>query len=233
MRFDILTLFPDFFDCYFKHSIPRIAQEKGLYTFHIHDMRQHAVDKRGSVDNMPYGGGPGMVLRVDVVVPAVEEILSLDPEKPEIVLLTPQGKTLSQSIAQEFASCKRLLLVCGHYEGFDARIAPLINAREVSVGDYVLSGGETAALVILDAAIRLLPGALGDANSTQTESFSENLLEYPQYTRPAEFRGNPVPEVLRSGHHAQIDAWRKERAIEKTQRVRGDLLEGQASNDAV
>jgi tRNA (guanine37-N1)-methyltransferase len=233
MRIDVLTLFPEVFAPYVSTSIVGRAVERGLVSIQCVNFRDFAHDTHRTVDDRPFGGGPGMVLKCPPIIEALE---SLDDETggeaPLRVLLTPQGEPLSQRLVEEFSSKRRLVLICGHYEGFDERIREVSGAREVSVGDYVLSGGEPAAMVLIDAVVRLLPGALGDEQSSVEESFSGATLEYPQYTRPREFRGLSVPEVLLSGDHGRIAAWRREQALERTRRRRPDLLGG-AEGDGI
>ncbi len=224
MRIDVITLFPEVFAGFLGHSIPRIAQEKGLVEVGLVNLRDYADDERGTVDDRPFGGGPGMVLMCKPVFAAVRDVAGSDTDA-KVVMLSPQGERLTQSLARELAGEKRLVLLAGHYEGFDERIREGLDLREISVGDYVLSGGEVAAMVVMDAVMRLLPGALGDERSTEEESFSEGLLEYPHYTRPREFEGMTVPEVLLNGNHAEIAKWRAARALERTRARRRDLLE--------
>ncbi len=224
MRIDVLTLFPQVFDGFLRNSIVARAIESGLVTVHCHDFREHAKDKHRSVDDRPFGGGPGMVLMCQPVLDAFESLEAGLAEKPLRVLLTPQGERLNQRIVAEIAEDPWLVLLCGHYEGFDERIRALSGAREISIGDYVLSGGEPAAMVLIDAVTRLLPGALGDEESARDDSFSDGLLEYPQYTRPREYRGLSVPEVLLSGDHGRIQQWRRSQARTRTSQRRPDLM---------
>jgi len=226
MRIDVLTLFPEVFEPVLHASILGIAEEKGLVDYHLHNIRDYSLDKHKKVDDRPYGGGPGMVIQCEPVFRAVEAVQAADERTGRLILLTPQGRRLDEQMARELAGADRLILLCGHYEGFDERIHAGLPVEEISVGDYVLSGGETAALVIIDAVVRLVPGVLGDENSTSQESFSDGLLEYPHYTRPPEFRGMTVPEVLLSGNHAQIEKWRKAEADRRTRCRRADLLKG-------
>jgi len=223
MRIDVITLFPEVFTGFLSHSIPRIAQEKGVAHIHLINLREYAEDRRGTVDDAPYGGGPGMVLMCKPVFAAVEEITQKDP-KAKLIMLSPQGEKFDQETARELAREEWLVLLAGHYEGFDERIREGLKPREISIGDFVLSGGEVPAMVLLDAVVRLLPGALGDEKSTEEESFSKNLLEYPQYTRPREFRGMQVPEILLSGDHGEVAKWRAAQALERTRERRKDLL---------
>jgi tRNA (guanine37-N1)-methyltransferase len=223
MRIDILTLFPEVFPPFLGHSILGIAQEKRLVDFHLWNIRDFSQDKHKKVDDRPFGGGPGMVLRPEPVFRAIEEV-EKESSPSRKILLSPQGVKFNQPLAWELSREARLLLLCGHYEGFDERIRQGFDFLEVSIGDYVLSGGESPAMTIIDAIVRLIPGALGDEFSTLSESFSEGLLEYPQYTRPREFRGMGVPEVLLSGDHEKIKQWRQEQARLRTRQRRPDLL---------
>ena len=224
MRIDILTLFPEMFDSPLSHSILKIAQEKGLLNLHLTDIRDFTENKHGKVDDKPYGDGCGMVMMAQPVFDAVEAAGKLADEKPKIIILTPQGQKFTQQKAAELSSEKRLMLIAGRYEGFDERILEGLDAEQISIGDYVLTGGELGAMVIIDAVARLLPGVLGDDESSQDESFSNGLLEYPQYTRPEDFRGMKVPEILLSGNHGKIEQWRKEQSLKRTKANRPDLL---------
>ena len=231
MRIDVITLFPEMFEVVLGTSIMRIAREKGLVEVRLVNLRDFAEDRRGTVDDRPFGGGPGMVLKPEPVVRAVEQVLGEGDDKGELILLTPQGERFTQKVARELAGTQRLTLIAGHYEGFDERIRTILEPRELSIGDYVLSGGELAALVVMDAVVRLIPGVLGDERSAEEDSFAEGrqgLLEYPQYTRPREFRGREVPEVLLSGDHAAIAEWRGEQARRRTADRRRDLLSTEA-----
>jgi len=223
LRIDILTLFPEMFAAVLGTSIPKRAAEKGLVEYRFTNIRDFATDVHKSVDDKPFGGGPGMVMMCDTVYAAVEHAEKQDDRTAERILLTPAGRLFDQKMAQEFAEKKRLLLIAGRYEGFDERIAEGLNVREVSIGDYVLSGGELAAMVIIDAVVRLLPGALGAETGAVDETFADGLLEYPQYTRPREFRGRSVPDILLSGNHAAIAKWRQEQREMRTQDRRPDL----------
>ena len=223
-RIDIVTLFPEMFDGFLAASIVGRAVRNGLVEVGRTNIRDFATDTYGSVDDSPFGGGVGMVLMCQPVFDAVES-LRKSPPPGQVVLLTPQGRPLDQKLAVDLAGRDRLILVCGHYEGFDERIRQGLADLEVSVGDFVLSGGETAAMVVIDAVVRLLPGALGKDESVQAESFSEGLLEYPQYTRPRTFRSMDVPDVLLSGDHARIARWRQEQAELRTLQRRPDLWE--------
>ena len=224
MRIDILTSFPAMFHGPFGESIVKRAAEKGLVDIHIHDIRQWATDRHRTVDDYPHGGGPGMIMKPEPLFVAVESVLEQAPERGPIVLLTPQGRLFRQEVAREFAREQRLVLLCGHYEGVDARVHEHLATDEISIGDYVLSGGELPAMVVVDAVVREIPGALGAADASAEESFVQGLLEYPQYTRPAEFRGLAVPEVLLSGNHREIARWRRRESLLRTARRRPDLL---------
>lgn len=219
MRFDVLTLHPAMVQVPLGSSILGRASEQGHVHIGVHDIREHGRGRHRSVDDAPYGGGAGMVLRVDVVVEAIEAIRT---DHAHVLLMSPQGARFDHAMAQELAGHRHLVLVCGHYEGFDARIEQHVD-RLVSLGDFVVTGGEIAAVAVVDAVARLVPGVLGNAASAQDESFSHGLLEYPQYTRPREFRGQEVPEVLLSGHHARIEAWRRQEAERRTRERRPDL----------
>lgn len=228
MRIDILTLFPEMFSGVLTASILKRAVDKKLVSYHLHQLRDYTRDPHGKVDDRPYGGGAGMVLMCQPVVDAVAVIEKLDAVQSRRVMLSPRGRKLNQTLAAELAVEPRLLLIAGHYEGFDERIGHIIRPDEISIGDYVLSGGELAAMVVLDAVVRLLPGVLGDQASPHSESFASDELvdgglEYPHYTRPREFAGLSVPEVLLSGDHAEIARWRRARAAEITAKLRPDL----------
>ena len=229
MRIDVLTLFPEVFEPYLASSIGGRAVNQGLVSVRCTSYRDFANDKHRSVDDRPFGGGPGMVLMCGPVFDALAAVEAEGESgtvgRPVRILLTPQGEKLTQTIVSELAKSPWMVMLCGHYEGFDERIHSGIDAREISIGDYVLSGGEPAAVVLIDAVVRLIPGALGDASSAANDSFADSLLEYPQYTRPREFRGMNVPEVLLSGDHGKIQAWRRAMAIERTQARRPDLMD--------
>jgi tRNA (guanine37-N1)-methyltransferase len=226
MRIDVITLFPEVFEPIIGSSMLGIARERGALEFFAHDLRQWALPGvHRQVDDSPYGGGCGMVLRPEPVFDAVEAVSALDERQPVIVLMSPQGERFDQARAERLAVGDRLLLLCGRYEGFDERIRSLADI-ELSIGDYVLTGGELAAMVVADAVTRLLPGVLGGDTSAEDESFTTGMLEYPQYTRPATFRGMDVPDVLRSGDHGRIAAWRREQALVRTAQRRPDLLHG-------
>ena len=224
MIVDIVTIFPDMFTGPMSTSMVGLARERGLLELSLHDLRDHTDDRHRTTDDYPYGGGPGMVMKPEPIFRAVRAIHAHADEPPYTVFLTPGGEPFTQEHAREFAARPSLLLVCGRYEGFDERTTVLAD-REVSIGDYVLTGGELAAMVVVDAVTRLIPGVLGHEESAAEESFSEALLEYPQYTRPAEFEGTRVPDVLLSGDHARIASYRRRQSIIKTARVRPDLLE--------
>ena len=226
LRVDILTLFCEMFVPFVDTSIVGRARRKGLVEIHLTNIRDFAVDKYGSVDDAPFGGGPGMVLMPQPIFDAVEHLRAMADPRGKVVLLTPQGRTLTQDLADELRGEERLILIAGHYEGFDERIRTNLADVEVSLGDFVLSGGEIPAMALVDAMVRLLPGALGKSESTTEESFQQNqqgMLEYPQYTRPREFRGLGVPDVLLNGDHARIAAWRAEQARQRTKERRPDL----------
>ncbi len=225
MRIDVLTLFPQAMEPYFSASIIGRARAAGVVSIHCTNIRDFAVGNHRSVDDTPFGGGPGMVMMCQPLFDAAEKIERDDPTPVTRILLTPQGEKLHQGIVRELAGQQRLLVICGHYEGFDERIRQGLQPREICIGDYVLSGGEPAAMVLVDAVVRLLPGAVGDEQSVEHESFSHGLLEYPQYTRPREYRGMAVPEVLLSGDHARIAEWREQEAVARTRQRRPDLLE--------
>jgi tRNA (guanine37-N1)-methyltransferase len=230
MRFDIITIFPEFFREAFDYGIVRRARAAGLLEIAAHDLRSWTTDKHHMVDDRPFGGGDGMVLKPEPIFAAVEELTGCPsraqyPPETRVVLLSPQGRKLDQALASEIAaSASHLVLICGRYEGVDERVAQALVTEEISIGDYVLSGGEPAAVVLVDCVARLIPGALGSETSAVNESFSAGLLDFPHYTRPTEFRGMRVPDVLVSGNHREIARWRTEAALEKTERNRPDLL---------
>jgi len=220
MKIDILTIFPKMFKGPFDESIVRRAQKKDLVKLKIHDLRDWAKDKHKTVDDKPFGGGPGMIMKIEVIDRALAE---LKKPKSKTILLTPQGKTFKQKMAQRLAKLDQIILICGHYEGVDERVRELVD-EEISIGDYVLTGGEIPAMTVVDAIVRLIPGVVGRKESLKEESFAEGLLEYPQYTRPADYKGKKVPKVLLSGNHKEIEGWRKEQAVKKTRKRRPDLL---------
>ena len=233
MKIDVLTIFPEYFDSIFEFGIIRRAKFAEIVEINVHDIREYATDKHKMVDDRPFGGGDGMVLKVEPLFAAIENLTGtsdrgLYPVGTRVVLLTPQGKPLKQADAKSFADdAKHIVMICGRYEGVDERVTEALVTDEISIGDYVLSGGEPAAVVFVDTLVRLLPGALGSDTSAENDSFSDGLLDCPHYTRPAEFRGMKVPEVLLNGNHAEIEKWRHEKALEKTRSVRKDLLIGE------
>jgi len=225
MRIDIITIFPKMFEPILNESIVKRAQQKGRVKIYIHNQRDYTRDKHRKVDDRPFGGGSGMVMTCEPIFNAVEKIRSrVTGRKACVILLCPQGKRFNQKMAQRLARVRHLILVCGHYEGVDERVKKYLVDEEVSIGDYVLTGGELPAMVLVDSVVRLLPGVLGDKNSLNFESFKGNLLEYPQYTRPANFKGKAVPKILLSGDHKKIEAWRKKEALKRTKERRPDLL---------
>jgi tRNA (guanine37-N1)-methyltransferase len=225
VKFHIVTIFPEFFRGPFEHGVIQKAREAGLIEIQVHDLRTWTYDRHRTVDDRPFGGGEGMLLKAAPIFEAVEAILPERSEGCKVVLLSAQGKTFDQAKAREFSGLKELLLICGRYEGVDERVAEHLADEELSIGDYVLSGGELAAAVVVDAVARLQAGVLGNETSSVDESFGEaGLLDWPQYTRPAEFRGWKVPEVLIGGNHEEVRKWRRNAAREKTQRQRPDLL---------
>ena len=226
MRFDVLTLFPEIFSGYLTQSLLNKAIERELVDVRLHDIRAWSKDKHRMVDDRPFGGGPGMVLKVEPVVECVEEVQKqADPGR--LVLLSPQGRRLNQTTVEDLAKSPRLVVLCGRYEGFDQRVIDILEPDEISVGDYILNGGEVAAMIVIDAVVRLVPGVLGDENSNIDDSFSSGnrLLEFAQYTRPREYRGYEVPEILLSGNHEEIARWRREQSYLKTKQRRADLLD--------
>lgn len=223
LRIDILTLFPEMFGSILGTSILKRAADKGKVSYHLTQIRDFATDAHQSVDDKPFGGGPGMVMMAPVLLDAVEHTERQDPRPATRILLTPQGQVLNQAVAQELSTRQRLLLIAGHYEGFDQRIIDTLQPMELSIGDYVLTGGELPALVAIDAIVRLIPGVLGAATGATDESFADGLLEYPQYTRPRECRGQGVPDVLLSGNHPAIAAWRHQQREKITRERRPDL----------
>jgi len=232
VRFDVLTLFPEMFGGPLQASLLGRAIDAGLIQVHIHNIRDYAEDRHQVVDDYTYGGGPGMLMKPQPLFKAVEGVTALDSPEGRVILLTPQGRLLNHEVAAELAREPRLILVCGHYEGVDERVREHLVDDEISIGDYVLSGGELPALVVIEAVARWLPGVLGSETSLAEESHAQGLLEYPQYTRPAEFRSWTVPEVLLSGHHAQIAEWRRRQSILRTARRRPDLLARAALSEA-
>ncbi|HEV8607277.1 MAG TPA: tRNA (guanosine(37)-N1)-methyltransferase TrmD [Tepidisphaeraceae bacterium] len=230
LRIDILTLFPEMFPPILGTSIPKRAAEKGLVEYHLTNIRDFATDAHKSVDDKPFGGGPGMVMMCPVVFDAVEHVEKRDQRPATRILLTPQGRRFDQQLAGEFANKNRLLLIAGHYEGFDERISTGLQPIEVSIGDYVLSGGELAAMIVIDAVVRLLPGALGAQEGAADESFADGLIEHPQYTRPREFRGMGVPDVLLGGNHKAIAQWRLQQRKLRTKERRPDLWQARSED---
>lgn len=224
MRFDIITVLPGLLDSPFAHSILQRAQKKGLTEIHVHNLRDYADNKHKNVDDYPYGGGSGMVMSVE---PFAKCINSLKEKRDydEVIFMSPDGETMNQSIANNLSTKQNLMILCGHYKGIDQRIRDLFVTREISIGDYVLSGGELPAAVLVDAVVRLIPGVLSDETSALSDSFQGELLDAPVYTRPADWNGHKVPDVLLSGNQAAIDNWRHEQALERTQKRRPDLLE--------
>ncbi len=226
MRIDIITIFPGMFEPILNESIIKRAQNKGKVKIYIHNLRDYSLDKHKKVDDRPFGGGSGMLMRPEPIFKAVEKIRSQGHKvrRSQVILLCPQGKRLDQKIARQLAKYKHLILICGHYEGVDERVRQGLVDEEISIGDYILTGGELPAMVLVDSIVRLIPGVLGDKNSLNFESFECNLLEYPQYTRPVQFKGMRAPDILLSGDHKKIETWRKEEALKRTRQIRPDLL---------
>lgn len=231
MRYTIYTLFPQLIAPWTQEALLGRAVDEGRISFAVRDLRRFAGNRTNRVDDAPYGGGAGMVIRVDVAAAAIDEVAAEDPPPDEVILLSPAGEPLTQPLVEELATRRHLCLLSGRYEGFDARTERLVT-REVSIGDFVLMGGELAALCLVEATARLLPGVLGAAASHQEDSFATGLLDYPEYTRPASFRGMDVPDVLLSGHHGRVEAWRREQALERTKARRPDLLAEQGETGA-
>lgn len=237
MRFDILTILPEIFPPYLESSILLRARQRGLIDVRVHNIRDYTHDKHHTTDDTPYGGGGGMVMKPEPIFEAVESVLGAEsdrasPQPIPVILLTPQGRVFSQRVAEELSHHERIVLLCGRYEGVDERIRQHLVTDEISVGDYVLTGGELPALMIIDAISRLIPGVLGDPDGAQDDSHSMGLLEYPHYTRPPEFRGWSVPDILLSGDHAKIERWRREQALLRTLNKRPDMLEKAQLNKA-
>ncbi len=234
MRYDILTLFPDMFPGYLGQSLLHKAIEKGIVSVHVHNLRDWTNDPHQKVDDRPYGGGPGMILMVEPVVAAVEAIQAMAERPARIILLTPQGHRLNQQKIEQLDAHERFLFLCGRYEGFDQRIIDILNPEEISIGDYILNGGEVAAMVMIDTLVRMVPGVLGHEASSVEDSFSRGnrLLEYPQYTRPREFRGWQVPEILLGGNHQEIARWRRQQSVQRTRQRRADLIDPKPPADA-
>lgn len=229
LRIDVITIFPDFFQGPVDYGIVKRARTAGLVSITAHDLRNWTTDKHHMVDDRPFGGGDGMILKPEPIFAAVGELTGKSRREDfsndtRVVLLSPQGRVFTQAAAKDFSESSQVVLLCGRYEGVDERVAEALVTDEISIGDYVLSGGEAAAMVVIDAVVRLLPGALGSETSAVNESFSKDMLDYPHYTRPPEFRGMKVPEVLLSGNHGEIERWRTTAAMEKTRRTRPDLL---------
>jgi len=223
MRIDIITIFPKMFSA-LNESIIQRAKAKGKVKIFIHDLREYTLDKHRKVDDKPFGGGSGMVMQAEPIFRAVEAIKKKIKSKTKVILLCPQGKKFNQGYAKKLSKCPNLILICGHYEGVDERVRQYLVDEDISIGDYVLTGGELASMVLVDSIVRLIPGVLGDKNSLNFESFEGNLLEYPQYSRPAIFKNWQVPEVLISGDHSKISVWRKNEALKRTKKRRPDLL---------
>jgi tRNA (guanine37-N1)-methyltransferase len=227
MRFDVLTLFPDMFPGYLSQSILNKSIERGLVEIHVHNIRDWATGKHKKIDDTPYGGGPGMVLMVEPVVNCVRDVQKMADKPGQVIMLTPQGKRLNQPLVEELAGEPRMIVLCGRYEGFDQRVIDILKPTELSIGDYILNGGEVAAMVLVDSLVRMVPGVLGDELSSWDDSFSRGnrMLEYPQYTRPREFEDHAVPDVLLGGNHPAIESWRKQKSLENTKLKRSDLLD--------
>ncbi|AQQ70806.1 tRNA (guanine-N(1)-)-methyltransferase [Limihaloglobus sulfuriphilus] len=230
MRIDVLTLFPEMFESPLAHSIIRRARESNAVEIVLSNIRDFAADNYRKVDDKPYGGGPGMVMMCQPVFDCYESVKAQSTDKPRVIMMTPQGRKFDQQLAKELSREKRLMLIAGRYEGFDERIREGLDAEQISIGDYVLTGGELPAMVVIDAVARLLEGVLGDDASAVDESFSDGLLEYPQYTRPEVYRDMRVPEILLSGDHGKIAQWRKDKSLERTKKWRPDLLDGLPDN---
>lgn len=224
MKIETLSVFPHCYDSVMNESIMRRAQEKGILDFKAHDLRDWTHDRHRTTDDEPYGGGQGLVMKCEPIFEATDELFAQAEEKPYVIFLSPTGETFNEAITLELSQKEHLFFICGHYEGIDERAYTLAD-RVLSIGDYVLTSGELASMVVIDAVVRRLDGVLGDEGSAVDESFYDGLLEYPQYTRPASFRGMDVPEVLLSGHHAKIEEWRRQQSVERTWRLRPDLLE--------
>jgi len=237
MQFEVFTLLPDVFPPYLESSILQRARQRGLIEVRIHNIRDYTHDRHHTTDDTPYGGGGGMVMKPEPVFEAVESVLGFTPDPPQpvpvpIILLTPQGRVFTQRVAEELSRHERIALLCGRYEGVDERIREHLVTDEISVGDYVLTGGELPALLLIDAVSRLIPGVLGDPTGAEDDSHSMGLLEYPHYTRPPEFRGWKAPEILLSGDHAKIEKWRREQALQRTLSKRPDMIEKAELSDA-
>ena len=223
MQIDVITLFPGIFTSPLQESLLKKAQENGLVTITVHNLRDWCMDKHKTADDAPYGGGPGMVVKPEPLFSAIESIQS-QRNNAKVILLSPQGQVFHQKMASRLSEENELILICGRYEGIDERVKDTLVDEEISIGDYVLNGGEMPALVLIETITRLIPGVVGDAQSIVQDSFYENMLDYPHYTRPAEFRGLKVPEILLTGHHGEVDNWRKNTALERTKKLRPELL---------
>ena len=231
MRFDVFTILPEVLEAYLQASMLRRAQAAGLLEVHLHNLREFTEDRHRTTDDQPYGGGGGMVMKPEPIFRSVESVLGEDLGRVPVILLTPQGDRFDQRMARALSECRRVALICGRYEGVDERVRRHLATAEVSIGDYVVTGGELPALIVIDAATRLQPGALGDEDGAEDDSHSQGMLEYPQYTRPPVFRDWPVPDVLLSGDHARIGAWRRAQSLRRTLERRPDLLDaGQLSH---
>lgn len=231
MKFDIVTIFPRMVEAGLAEGVISRGVERGLLDIKVHDLREYTSDRHRSVDDVPYGGGPGMVMKPEPLARAVEDIRARRGDPDTVVLLSPQGRRFTQAEAARMSALRHVALLCGRYEGMDERVRTLVATEELSIGDYVLSGGELPALVIVDAISRLVPGVVGDTRSVEEDSFSRGLLDYPHYTRPSEFSGEKVPDVLMSGHHEQVRRWRKKTAIQRTLERRPELLDTAALDD--
>src|SRR5687768_13605564 len=231
MKFDIVTIFPRMVEAGLAEGVVSRGIERGLLDVKVHDLREYTTDRHRSVDDVPYGGGPGMVMKAEPLVKAVEAIKTHRGMQSTVVLLAPQWRSFTHAEAIRLSGVPHVVLLCGRYEGMDERVRELVATEELSIGDYVLSGGELAALVVVDAVSRLVPGVVGDADSVEADSFSRGLLDHPHYTRPAEFAGQPVPEVLLSGHHAEVRRWRKKQALARTLERRPELIDAAALDD--
>ena len=227
MRLDVLTLFPEMFSGYLSQSILNKSIERGLVEIHVHNMRDWSTDKHNKIDDRPFGGGPGMILMVEPVVNCVRDVQKMAPDPGTLILTTPQGQRLCQPMVEDLAVHKRFIVLCGRYEGFDQRVIDILQPMELSIGDYILNGGEVASMVLIDSLVRMVPGVLGDELSNFDDSFSRGnrMLEYPQFTRPREFEGHEVPDVLLGGNHGAIESWRNEQSLQKTKQRRSDLLD--------
>ena len=231
MKFDIVTIFPRMVDAALTEGVVARGIERGLLDVAVHDLRDHTTDRHRSVDDVPYGGGPGMVMKPEPLARAVRQIRERRGEPAAVILLTPQGRRFTQAEAVRLSGLTHVVLLCGRYEGMDERVRTTVATEELSIGDYVLSGGELAALVVLDAVGRLVPGVVGDSRSVEADSFARGLLDYPHYTRPSAFEGQGVPDVLLSGHHEEVRRWRKRAALQRTLERRPDLLDAAALDD--